>query len=245
MPSIRTVLAALSLCLPMGTALAQNAPDPGPLQQTPASPADVPAPDFVAAAQPLEIDTHPITSNALSAADKATLDQIDTYFNNIKFFSGEFVQVGSDGKRVTGKFWVSKPGRMRFDYDAPSPLQLLADGTSVAVRNRKLNTQSLYFIKQTPLRFLLAEKLDLIEDSKVLEVGREPSGISVVLEEGSAASGGKSRIQLTFPAPNYDLKQWTITDPQGYDTTVTISGIDRKLQLPDKIFFIDQQKILK
>jgi outer membrane lipoprotein-sorting protein len=249
---VRTVLAALSLFMLAGTALAQDdpagtptPPSRPPVQQTPAGPGDVPPPEFVASGQPLEIDTHPINPQAVSAADKATLDQIDTYFNNIKFFSGGFVQVGSDGKRVTGKFWVSKPGRMRFDYDPPSSLQLLADGTSVAVRNRKLNTQSLYFIKQTPLRFLLAEKLDLIEDSKVLEVGREPAGISVVLEEGSAASGGKSRIQLTFPAPAYDLRQWTITDPQGYDTTVTISGIDRKLQLPDRIFYIDQQKILK
>ncbi|GLS22322.1 hypothetical protein GCM10007874_53400 [Labrys miyagiensis] len=252
MPVARTVLAALSLFMLAGTALAQDdpagtptPPSRPPVQQTPTGAGDVPAPEFVASGQPLEIDTHPINPKGVSAADKATLDQIDTYFNNIKFFSGGFVQVGSDGKRVTGKFWVSKPGRMRFDYDPPSALQLLADGTSVAVRNRKLNTQSLYFIKQTPLRFLLAEKLDLIEDSKVLEVGSEPAGISVVLEEGSAASGGRSRIQLTFPAPAYDLRQWTITDPQGYDTTVTISGIDRKLQLPDRIFYIDQQKILK
>jgi outer membrane lipoprotein-sorting protein len=242
---VRTVLAAFGLSMLASTALAQNDPATPPAQQVPATAGDVQAPEFVASGQPLEIDTHPINANALSAADKAILDQVDTYFNGIKYFSGQFVQVGSDGKRVTGKFWVSKPGRMRFDYDPPSALQLLADGTSVAVRNRKLNTQSLYFIKQTPLRFLLAEKLDLIEDSKVLEVGREAAGISVVLQEGSVASGGKSRIQLTLPAPNYELKQWTITDPQGYDTTVTISGIDRKLQLPDKIFFIDQQKVLK
>jgi outer membrane lipoprotein-sorting protein len=248
MPFIRTVLAALSLTVLAGSAFAQNDPVGTPLpaaQQAPAAAGDVPPPEFVASGQPLEIDTHPVNLKAVSAADKAILDQIDSYFNGIRFFSGNFVQVGSDGKRVTGKFWVSKPGRMRFDYDPPSPLQLLADGTSVAVKNRKLNTQSLYFIKQTPLRFLLADKLDLIEDSKVLEVGREQAGMSVILEEGSVASGGKSRIQLTFPAPNYELKQWTITDPQGFDTTVTISGIDRKLQLPDKIFYIDQQKILR
>lgn len=245
MPLARTALFALGLSLAAGAAYAQSGTGAPPAQNA-AQPADaLPAPDLVASSQPLEIDTHRINPKALSAADKATLDQVDNYFNNIKFFSGNFVQVGSDGKRITGKFWVSKPGRMRFDYDAPSSLQLLADGTSVAVVNRKLKTKDLYFIRQTPLRFLLAEKLDLIEDAKVLAVGREPAGISVILEEGSAVSGGKSRIQLTFPAPGYELKQWTITDPQGYDTTVTISGIDRKLQLPDKIFYIDQQTILK
>lgn len=245
MPLARTALVALSLSLLAGTAFAQSESGTPPVEKVPAAADALPPADLVASNQPLEIDTHRVNPKALSAADKATLDRVDNYFNNIKFFSGNFVQVGSDGKRINGKFWVSKPGRMRFDYDPPSSLQLLADGTSVAVRNRKLNTQDLYFIKQTPLRFLLADRLDLIEDSKVLAVGNEPAGISVILEEGSAASGGKSRIQLTFPAPNYELKQWTVTDPQGYDTTVTISGIDRKLQLPDKIFYIDQTKVLR
>jgi outer membrane lipoprotein-sorting protein len=204
----------------------------------------LPPPEFIASGQPLDIDTHAVNPKAVNAADKAILDQVDGYFNAIRVMSGKFVQIGPDGQRTTGSFWVSKPGKMRFDYDPPSPLQVLADGTSVAVRNRKLATQSLYFIGQTPLRFLLADRIDLIEDSRVVAVGKEPAGISVVVDEKSNV-GANARIQLLFPAPSFALRQWIITDAQGYDTTVMITSVDTTSRPPDKIFYIDQTKILK
>jgi outer membrane lipoprotein-sorting protein len=256
MPRFRIVLAALGLAAMAPPALAQSDPAATPTPpkrppvnaQAPAaaqSPGDLPPPpEFVAGGQPLEVDTHPVNPRAISAADKAILDQVDGYFNAIRVMSGKFVQIGPDGQRTTGSFWVSKPGKMRFDYDPPSPLQVLADGTSVAVRNRKLATQDLYFIGQTPLRFLLADRIDLIQDSRVIALGREQSGISVVLEEKSSV-GGSARIQLSFPAPNFTLRQWVITDSQGYDTTVMITSVDTSSRPPDKIFYIDQTRILK
>jgi len=255
MPRFRIVIAALGMVALAAPAFAQSNPTPTPPKK-PALPAQAPTvaqsspggmlppPDFVAGRQPLEVDTHPVNPKALTAADKATLDQVDTYFNSIRVMSGKFIQIGGDGQRITGSFWISKPGKMRFDYDPPSPLQLLADGRSVAVRNRKLNTQDLYFIGQTPLRFLLADSVDLIQDSRVIALGREPSGISVVLEEKSAV-GGNAKIQLSFPAPSYTLRQWTITDAQGYDTTVTVTSVDTTSRPPDKIFYIDEQRLLK
>ncbi|MDQ0392420.1 LolA family protein [Labrys monachus] len=272
MLDIRTAFALFGLVAMAGPAFAQNAPaePPEPPKRPPiaapaqsaavaapaqlAAPAPAPAaptggdvpppPEFVSGGQPLEVDVHPVNPRAISPADKATLDQIDKYFNSIRVMSGKFVQIGADGQRITGSFWVSKPGRMRFDYDPPSPLQLLADGTSVAVRNRKLNTQDLYLISQTPLRFLLADSIDLIQDSRVIALGREQAGVSVVLEEKSSI-GGSARIQLSFPAPSFTLRQWTITDAQGYDTTVTITSLDTTSRPPDRIFYIDQTRILK
>jgi outer membrane lipoprotein-sorting protein len=260
MPDIRTALAAFALAAMVGPAFAQAdpAPPPTPPERPPvaagasaasapdaqSASAIMPPPEFVSGGQPLEVDTHPVNPRAISATDKATLDQVDTYFNSIRVMSGKFTQIGPDGQRTNGSFWVSKPGKMRFDYDAPSPLQLLADGTSVAVRNRKLNTQDLYLISQTPLRFLLADRIDLIQDSRVIAVGREQSGISVVLEEKSSI-GGSARIRLSFPAPKYTLRQWIITDAQGYDTTVTVTSVDTTSRPPDRIFYIDQTRILK
>ena len=89
--------------------------------------------------------------------------------------TGNFVQIGPDGRRIGGKLTLAKPGRLRFDYDQPSPLEIVADGTSVAVKDRKLGTQDLYFISQTPLKFLLREKIDLARDLTVTDVG-ERSG---------------------------------------------------------------------
>ena len=125
------------------------------------------------------------TPDSMTAAQRSTLERVDAYLNSLRVMSGNFTQVGPDGSRTQGKFWVSKPGKLRFQYSPPSRVELVADGRSVAVRDRKLNTQDLYLIRQTPLRFLLADKIDLIEDSKVVSVFTEPEWVTVVLEEKS------------------------------------------------------------
>jgi outer membrane lipoprotein-sorting protein len=79
----------------------------------------------------------------------------------------EFTQIGADGRRLGGTLYLQRPGRLRFDYDAPATMQVIADGSNVAVRDRKLATQDLYFIAQTPLKFLLRERVNLGEEVKV------------------------------------------------------------------------------
>ena len=83
---------------------------------------------------------------------------------------GDFVQVGPDGGKSEGKFYLQKPGKVRFEYNPPSPIELIADGSSVVVRDRKLATQDLYPLSQTPLRFLLADRIDLLRDTNVVGV---------------------------------------------------------------------------
>ncbi|WP_336486773.1 outer-membrane lipoprotein carrier protein LolA [Methylobacterium nigriterrae] len=160
-------------------------------------------------------------------ADPATLlAQANGYFNGMTTLTANFVQIGADGRRIGGKLTLAKPGRLRFDYDEPSPLQVVADGTSVAVRDRKLATQDLYFIAQTPLKFLLREKIDLARDLTVTEVTNDPGGIRIGLEDRSTL-GGTSKIQLFFDAEMKTLSQWRITDPQGYLTTVQLSNLQK------------------
>ena len=175
---------------------------------------------------------------------RAVVERADVWFNSFRVMSGTFTQVASDGSRSVGRFWISKPGKMRFEYSPPSPVELVADGRSVAVRDRKLNTQDLYLIGQTPLRFLLADKIDLIGDSKVIDVVSDADGASVIIEEKSSV-GGSARIQLVFSAPKYALTQWTITDAQGYDTTVSLNNVDTSTPPDNKLFAIDETRILK
>jgi len=172
-------------------------------------------------------------------ADAATLlAQANAYFNGINTLTGNFMQIGADGRRIGGKLTLAKPGRLRFDYDQPSPLEVVADGTSVAVRDRKLNTQDLYFIAQTPLKFLLREKIDLARDLTVTDVANDPSGVRISLED-RATLGGTSKIQLFFDADLKILSQWRITDPQGYITTVTLSNLQKGKSVDGSLFFIN------
>ena len=103
--------------------------------------------------------------------------------------NGDFVQVGPDGRRVKGEFYIQKPGKVRFEYEPPSPIELIADGQSVVVRDRKLATQDLYPLSQTPLRFLLSDRIDLMKETNVVGVLRRRRFVTIVIEERQALIG--------------------------------------------------------
>lgn len=172
-------------------------------------------------------------------ADPATLvAQANAYFNGVSTLTGNFLQIGADGRRIGGRLTLSRPGRLRFDYDQPSTLEVIADGTSVAVRDKKLATQDLYFISQTPLKFLLREKIDLARDMTVIGVESEPGGVRIAMEDRSTL-GGTSRILLYFDPDMRTLKQWRITDPQGFQTSVVLSNLQRGRSVDGSLFFIN------
>jgi outer membrane lipoprotein-sorting protein len=152
--------------------------------------------------------------------------------------SGNFVQVGPDGGRTKGQFFISKPGKVRFEYDNPSPIELIADGQSVVVRDRNLATQDVYPLSQTPLRFLLADHVDLMKDTNLVAVYADDVFITVVVEEKTALIG-TSRLMIMFSAKDMQLKQWTVTDPQGYDTTVAVYNLDTSKKPDPGMFKID------
>jgi outer membrane lipoprotein-sorting protein len=130
---------------------------------------------------------------------------------------------------------------VRFYYQGPSTTDIIADGKSLVVRDRKLATQDVYPLSQTPLRFLLDINLDLARDSKVVAVYEEPGLVSVALEE-ETTFGGKARVLIVFGTEDqktYELKQWTITDPQGLDTTVAVSQLDTSTAPDQKLFAVD------
>jgi outer membrane lipoprotein-sorting protein len=175
---------------------------------------------------------------AFDANQRALADKVSTYLSSLQNLSGNFVQVGPDGSRTTGNFYLQKPGKIRFEYDDPSPIALVADGTSVIVRDRRLATQDVYPLSQTPLRYLLASKLDLLRDTNVTSISADELYISVTIEEKQAVTG-TSRLTLMIGAKDNKLKQWTVTDPQGYDTTVAVYNLDTTKKLDPALFKID------
>jgi outer membrane lipoprotein-sorting protein len=152
--------------------------------------------------------------------------------------TGRFNQIGPDGTRTTGQFFIAKPGKVRFHYARPSTLDIIADGSSVVVRDRALNTQDLYPLSQTPLRYLLQTNLDLQRDAQVIGVSRDQDLVSVTVEEDSTF-GGKARLTIVLGGEPFQLKQWTITDAQGLDTTVLVSQLDANSRPDSRLFTID------
>src|SRR5262245_29896771 len=178
------------------------------------------------------------STTAFDARQRQLAARVSAYLSNVRVLSGKFVQVAPDGSKSEGEFYLQKPGRVRFDYNPPSPIELIADGQSVVVRDRKLATQDLYPLSQTPLRFLLADHLDLMRDTNLVGVYADDVFVTVVIEERQII-GGTHRLMLMFGAQDYQLRQWTVTDPQGYDTTVAVYNLNTTRQPDPSLFRID------
>jgi outer membrane lipoprotein-sorting protein len=172
------------------------------------------------------------------ANQKAQAAKVSSYLSSLQTLVGNFVQVGPDGSKTKGDFYIQKPGKVRFEYDAPSPIAIIADGSSVAVRDRKLATQDIYPLSQTPLRYLLSDRIDLLKDTNVVSVTADDIYTSVTIEEKQALIG-TSRLMLMIGTKDGQLKQWTVTDPQGYDTTIAVYNLDSSKKVDPGLFKID------
>ena len=156
----------------------------------------------------------------------AALDRVNAYFNSIDQLTAYFVQTSTSGPRAEGTLAIKRPGQLHFAYAPPSTLEVVSDGRSVAVRDKKLGTNDVYSIRQTPLKFLVQEQVDLAKDTKIRDVQVGSDGMVTVQFEDSATLGGTSKITLRFDARSNALKQWTVLDAQGYQTTVTLSDVN-------------------
>ncbi|HXN88185.1 MAG TPA: outer-membrane lipoprotein carrier protein LolA [Methylocella sp.] len=223
-------LTALTIAL---SALAGAAPlqaEPSPASPKPAKPAATPA-------KPAQ--TKPfVPMDPLAAIQKA-----NAYFNAATSMTGDFVQIGPDGKRSEGKIFVQRPGKLRFEYAPPATLEIVADGLSVAVHDRKTATKDIYFISQTPLKFLLKDQVDLSRDVKIIDVKSEPAAVTILVED-KATFGGTSQIKLVFDPVKFTLRQWQVTDPQGYQTLVSLFNIDLSKKPDPNLFQITQERLL-
>jgi outer membrane lipoprotein-sorting protein len=171
---------------------------------------------------------------------KAQAAKVSSYLSSLQTLVGNFVQVGPDGTKTKGQFFIQKPGKVRFEYEAPNPIAIVADGSMVAVRDRTLSTQDLYPLSQTPLRYLLSDRIDLMKDTNVVSVTADDLYVSVTIEERQLLTG-TSRLMLMVGAKDGQLKQWTVTDPQGYDTTVAVYNLDTSRKIDPGMFKIDIQ----
>jgi outer membrane lipoprotein-sorting protein len=178
---------------------------------------------------------------AQAAGGGANLAQaIADHFSSTRTMQGQFVQFGPRGDQTGGRFFIERPGKMRFNYDAPSPMRVIADGSNVIVGNVQLNTWDVYPLSKTPLTLLLANKIDLSADM-VRSVKSEPELTTIVL--GNRTIFGDSLITMIFDSKTYDLRQWTVTDNQGKDTSVVISNVKTNVSFDESVFRIPYNDI--
>jgi outer membrane lipoprotein-sorting protein len=172
-----------------------------------------------------------------NAAQKAELDQLSRALNSIKTMKGAFVQIDPNGSLENGKFWIEKPGRVRFAYSPPSDTLIVSNGVTVAVKNTKLNTVDRYPLVSTPLDLVLSNKLDLASNPNIVAVSRE--GSSLIVKARSTDKKVSGMVTLVFSDPGYELRQWTVLDPQGLKTTIALQNVEVAVQLKPSLFVLN------
>lgn len=177
----------------------------------------------------------PAPAAAKPADTQAAIEKANAALNSFSTMTATFSQVTGEGNRLSGTVWIQRPGKLRFEYNKPSVLEVVSDGSTVLVRDRKLNTSDPYPISQTPLKFLLSSRIDLARDLRVRSVTSGADGVSVAIEDSSTL-GGTSRITLTFDNDITALKRWRVVDAQGQTTTVSLAGVQRNVAVDPRVF---------
>ncbi len=201
----------------------------------------------VFAAGALALATIAVTGSAVSVAPalaapapRLTADQaksvqsVSDYFNRFSNIQGEFVQVGPKGHVSQGLFYISKPGKLRFEYAPPNPFLVVADGSYVIVANKKNEKTDYYPLSKTPLQLVLAPKVNLLDEAKVVDVKRQDNLVAITLEDKSAFVPGQ--LILVFDEQKPELVQWIIVDGDGNRTTISLSNITTNVAPDPKLF---------
>jgi outer membrane lipoprotein-sorting protein len=160
----------------------------------------------------------------IGAEQVKAVQRINAYFNSITNLQGSFEQVDSTEKHTTGRFYVQRPGKIRFDYAPPSALRIIADGKYLAIEDSDLKTVEKYPIQSTPFRLLLAESVDLDRDARIVGVETQEGTLSVSLEDKSNDAAGSIRL-IFASGSELQLREWLITDAQGLTTRVTVNDV--------------------
>jgi len=192
----------------------------------------------------------PMLPGALRAAaaaaptdgDKRDLGRIEDYFNGITTLQARFLQLSPNGRTAEGNLYISRPGRLRFEYDPPVPYLLISDGTQVIFYDKELDTPTYVSLSSTPLEFFLGPTVKLSGLVTVTNVERRPGILRITLVQTSSPKDGQ--VIITFTERPIEVKKWALVDSKG--TTVEVAIFDPRLgiKLDPKLFVFDNKKII-
>lgn len=170
-------------------------------------------------------------------AEKLSLDTLSSYLNNLKAVDAQFTQINSDGTLSTGRIYIKRPGRIRFEYDPPNDSLVLASGGQLAIFDPKGNEgPETYPLSKTPLALILAENVNLRRARMVLGHKYDGKATSLLVQDPEFPERGN--INLIFTGPKAALRQWVIQDDSGNVTTVILNDVQTGVTLGDSLFNI-------
>jgi outer membrane lipoprotein-sorting protein len=171
------------------------------------------------------------------AARAAALAAANRTLNNVQRLQGRFVQRSPGGGSSTGNFYLQRPGRLRFEYDAPATLLIVSDGSVVAMRDTALRTTDRTPLRSTPLNLILGERIDLERNARITRVSRSGPWTMITARDRSGQTDGL--ITLNFYGEEAELRSWDVTDATGARTRITLSDVSEPASLDRSLFRLD------
>jgi len=171
---------------------------------------------------------------ALQGADAEAVLQAERYLNRITTMRARFVQVASNGSYAEGLVTMHRPGRLRFEYDPPHPVLLIADGVNLLYYDKELKQATFIPLWQTPLWFLLRKKVELGGDVRVSDIARADGALRMTVQEGDESESGA--VTLVFSDRPFALRKWEVIDAQGISTTVSLLNPAFDVKVKDELF---------
>ena len=174
------------------------------------------------------------TPAVVTQEDALALQRFAAYLNGIRTMTARFQQTANNRAVTTGRLWVARPGRMRFEYDPPTPITLIADATYVYSWDKELKQASKYELRSTPAWFLLRDPISFGADVTVTRVEHVGAAVAVTLVENAQSDLGS--LTLVFTENPLALRQWIVVDQQGKTTTVMVSDLQFGMALDPTLF---------
>jgi len=178
-------------------------------------------------------------TRAYSDEQKVQLDKISAYLNGMHSLKARFVQIGPEGGMDQGTLYIQKPGQIRFEYNPPSALLIVATQGRVYVKNSRLNTVDHYDLSDTPLGLLLNQDVDLKANRAVMGITEQNGAVTV--QARTSNTRNNSNITLSFSSPGLELRQWTVRDNQGGNTTVALQSLEPGAAIDPTLFTVPQR----
>ena len=179
---------------------------------------------------PTEAEAETAIAAHLTAQDKTDLKRIEDYLESISTLKGGFLQISSNGNVSSGKLFISRPGKLRFEYDPPASILILSDGIFLIYIDKELDQVTHVFLKSTPVNFLVREDIRMDGETTVTEIRRSPGTLRLTVQ-GS--------LTLIFTDKPLALRKWSVIDAQNIQTNVTLTNLETGMTLDPKLFRYD------
>ncbi|WP_417452286.1 LolA family protein [Kiloniella sp.] len=181
--------------------------------------------------------------NGLSPDEVSIVRRIESYLNDLKSVSARFIQISSNGSLAEGDVNIQRPGKMRFEYDEPVPIVMIANGVTLLYFDKKLKQSTYLPLWKTPLWFLIREKVELHKDIQILRAQESDSTIQLEIRAEGESDG--TQMTLLFSDNPISLRKWEVIDAQGITTQVSLVNPVYDASIDETVFTTDDLNMKK